>query len=56
MSCHCPLNNSEGDLERTEDEVETQGVVPGDEGKAVDDTEGATRSRGRAEVPCLHLP
>ena len=34
MSCHCPLNNSEADLERTEDEVEKNGVVLGDEGKA----------------------
>ena len=30
MSCHCPLNNSEADLERTEDEVEKKGVVPGE--------------------------
>ena len=27
--CHCPLNNSEADLERTEDEVEKKGVVVG---------------------------
>ena len=52
MSCHCPLNNSEADLERTEDEVEKKGVVVGGEGEASDDTEGsATEQReGRGRV------
>ena len=48
--CHCPLNNSEADLERTEDEVEKKGVVPGDERKASDDTEGGATEQGGAEV------
>ena len=53
MSCHCPLNNSEADLERTEDEVEKKGVVLGGEGEASDDTEGsATEQReGRGPLP-----